>query len=709
MTTLAVRLAFCFTVFLLVVTGPLHSQVCSPSVLLKGQPDARNLKTLVQGLYSAAGAETDRQKAETIWRYLLTDGRFVEPGMVYHIAGWAYEEPAGEVLDPLKLLNSYGLGLCYQFAPLLEAMFEAGGFEDARCWFLTGHTVTEVFYNGKYHLFDSDMLGYTTIGDGDPRKMPVAGVRELEGDKNIILSKLLAPDRVDSTKVVYPWYPADVRAKAMDGYAGGFTSREDNWLYPYTRYPSGHTMDFVLRPGERMTRFFQPEARGIYYLPYKKVDGDWQEFPREISRWKILTEEGPKSQKDLRLWGTGLFEYRPALWEKSAYYPVFSPGFNENLRLPSSEQEGFLERESKTMPASAVFDMPSPYVLIDAAFSLDVYLASPVCRLLVETSVDGGRSWQACGSLAGPYSGPWEISAGVIHSSEHGALTAVSGHYGYLVRFSFNGPLPDEAARIGDICLKSRFQHNPRTLPELGPGENELVYMPGPQRRRWNVPVDIKRLESSAAKVASLQCVEEDDNLILRPVDWRKGELIIEAAAPGEEDLSGFQAGGRFLVLEGLAPEKLTAETRETAQNCPNPRKARASLAWAPSAGGPFTTLWEYDPAIDWPDRTPESRLLRWPEVDKLVDKLPANTRKVYLRYRLEGMALDDIRLAVYTPPSRATDRKNTIKVTHEWAVNGVGSSFSREIGNPASEFGYTVYTGPRNIKNLSLIMACPQ
>jgi hypothetical protein len=198
----------------------LSAQVYSPGVLLKGQPDARDLGSLVQDLYSEAGAVTERQKAEAIWRYLLTDGRFVEPGMVYHIGGWAYEEPTGEVLDPVKLLNSYGFGLCYQFAPLLEALFEAGGFEDARCWFLTGHTVTEVFYGGKYHLFDSDMLGYTTVGRGDPHTLPVAGVRELEQDSTIILEKLLAPDRVDSTKVVYPWYPEDVRAREMDGYAG---------------------------------------------------------------------------------------------------------------------------------------------------------------------------------------------------------------------------------------------------------------------------------------------------------------------------------------------------------------------------------------------------------------------------------------------------------------------------------------------------------
>jgi len=44
-------------------------------------------------IYRNAGARTNREKAEALWRFLLTDGRFVEPGQFYHIAGWAYEEP----------------------------------------------------------------------------------------------------------------------------------------------------------------------------------------------------------------------------------------------------------------------------------------------------------------------------------------------------------------------------------------------------------------------------------------------------------------------------------------------------------------------------------------------------------------------------------------------------------------------------------------
>jgi hypothetical protein len=58
-----------------------QAQVYSPVVLKAGQVDATNLMQ--------AGARTPRKKAQAIWRFFLTDGRFVKPGFCCHIAGWA--------------------------------------------------------------------------------------------------------------------------------------------------------------------------------------------------------------------------------------------------------------------------------------------------------------------------------------------------------------------------------------------------------------------------------------------------------------------------------------------------------------------------------------------------------------------------------------------------------------------------------------------
>lgn len=676
-----------------------NAQVYSPWVLTEKQPDTRDLVRTVETLYENAGAETDREKAEAIWRYLLTDGRFAEPGVFYHIAGWAYEEPMGEVLDPIKLLNSYGFGLCYQVAPLLEGLWEAGGFPDARSWFLTGHTVAEVYFDGKYNMLDSDMLGYTTIGEGDPYSCPIASVRQLEDDERIILGKMLAADKADISKVIDPWYPADVREKAMEGYAGLFTSREDNWLFYFKRFPAGHSMDFVLRPGEKMIRYFEPETEALFYLPYKRAGQGLSEFPREVERWKIKTENGPHSQKDSRLWATGRIEYSPSLAQGDSYYPLF----NENLRLPANATEP-LRRENEALPAVAVFEMATPYVLINADFEVKAVLATPAHHLTMATSIDGARSWQPAGSLVGPFNGSWRVGPEVLVTSKHGVATAVSGKYGYLVRMTMGGPASGEVS-VSDVKLTSFIQVNPRTLPGLKAGENKLSFVPGSQWKRWNLPVDLSRIGEFAMRQEAIEYSEENSNGMLVPCERGEGELILEVSAPGSSDLFGFYAGGRFLVLNDLGPEKLTAETRATSLRQKS-RDAAGSLSWSLKPTGPWEPIWEFTPPSKWLDSEPVERLLLWPEVDHEIHGLPAHTERVYLRYALKEMALDDIRVAAL---SKGTSVPSVVKITHNWYFRGSRMSHSVEIPNPDDLFEYVVQADPfGEPENLSIVFECP-
>src|SRR5579864_1681989 len=500
------------------------AQVYSPKVLLKNQPDASDLGKLARGIYANAGAKTPRERAEAIWRFFLTDGRFVEPGFWYHIAGWAYEEPMGEVLDPLKLLNSYGFGLCYHIAPLLEAVWKAGGFEDARVWFLTGHTVAEVFYDGRYHYYDSDMMGYNTSGAGTARELPVASVHQIEDDGNIIRSKQKNPTEVNGSLVEQPWYPADVREAAVGGLAELFTTKGDNWLFPFERAPHGHHMDYELRPGERMVRYFQTEG-GRYYLPYKFTGQVWEEFPQEVAQYQIKTADGPRSQKDARSWATGRIEYRIAM----------------------------------TPEATNVYEVRSPYVIIDAQFELDAVLNSAAQTLTVATSTDDGRTWLTAGVLGGPHRGLWRVEPAVLTRSEHGRRTAVSGSYGYLVKVTTGSGL-----ELRGGTLLTRIQLNPRTLPALAPGRNSLIYTAGAALMRHPIAIDTSAARNVAHSISNGRYVSGSGQGFWVPAAEGPADFIFDLTSPGAVPMASFEAGGRFLDLnDGLAPDKFTAEVRK--------------------------------------------------------------------------------------------------------------------------------------------------
>ncbi|MBS1835464.1 MAG: hypothetical protein JST65_22290, partial [Acidobacteria bacterium] len=473
----------------------LEAQVYSPIVTKAGQVDTSTLPNLVRDIYKESKAVTPAQKAEAIWRFFLTDGRFVKPGAIYHIAGWAYEEPKGEVLDPLKLLNSYGFGLCYHIAPLLEAVFEAGGFEDARVWFLTGHTVAEVFYDGRYHYYDSDMLGYNNTGAG------VASVRQIEQDGRIVTEQLRRKDHGE------PWYPADVRANAIDELAGLFTTTKDNWVYPFQRYESGHTMDFVLRPGERMTRYFHPANDRLFYLPFaQQPDGEWTQFPKEIAQYSIRTANGPRSQKDSRLWGTGRLEYDPSELRKDGIIPV-----------------------------------ASPYVIIDSEFSMRV-VAESGGSVSVATSIDSGKTWTAAGEVKGPYDALWRVTPAVLTKGANGSRTAVSGVYAYQVR------IQTRSAEVRDVHLATDFALNPRTLPQLTPGHNELNVRTSNLQRQV-IPVEMSRLENAVSDASYV--VDGGQGYLRNNNPGSKPGTVVFPLPSGE--LAGFDVGARFLDLrDGL-------------------------------------------------------------------------------------------------------------------------------------------------------------
>lgn len=645
--------------FTLAVAAP--AQVYSPRVLLEGQPDPSDLVRFANGVCQHADAVTPRARAEAIWRYFLTDGRFVEPGFWYHIAGWAYEEPRGEVLDPLKLINSYGFGLCYHVAPLLAAVWKAAGFADARVWFLTGHTVAEVFYDGAYHHYDSDMLGYSTLGRGSPRDSIVASVHQLEVDPSIILSKLKSPREADPKLVDQPWYPADVRAGAIGGLAAVFSTTSDNSVFPFERSPAGYRPDFVLRPGERLVRFFHPEQPGLFYLPYKYDGQSWTEFPQEVAEYEVRTADGPRSQKDARTWGTGRLEYRPPL----------------------------------TGAPVQVVTVQNPYVIIDAAFELDAALANDSEQIELATSTDDGRTWSPAGALRGPFSGKWTSEPAILNRSAHGRRTAVSGRYGYLVRLT-RGP----GARVRSLLLSTRVQLNPRTLPALTPGHNQLTFQASPPRLRSPLAVSAPDAQESAVSVSGARFVSSRGQGYWLPSGATPAEFVFRLAAG--KPLAAFDAGGRFLDLSrSLGPDKFTAEVRAVAPL--DSASAAASIAWSDTRQGPFHTIWTWDPHLRWKDEIAIDRTLPWPEVDRRVVNPGAS--EVFVRYRLAGLAIDDFRLSAESIPAQGAC---PVEITHLWKENGSDRSTTRHIPAGTLRMNYTIDTTPgAAVSNEAVIMKC--
>jgi len=339
--------------------------------------------------------------------------------------------------------------------------------------------------------------------------------------------------------------------------------------------------------------------------------------------------------------------------------------------------------------AKPVFEVYSPYVVVDAQFQFEAVLSTKDQTLIVETSTNEGRTWSPAGMLRGPHRGAWQTEPAVPTRSGHGRRTAVSGTYGYLVRVT-----KDSRTELKSAFLRTRIQLNPRTLPALAAGRNNLVYTAGPAIVRSSI-------EAEPSQVTNARYVSDGAQGFWLPVSEGTGEVVFRLSAPDRAPLVGFDAGGRFLDLSsGLAPDKFTAEVRKVAA-VPATRAA-ASIAWSKSPDGPFQTIWEYDPRLKWKDGIAIDRTLLWPEVDRHV--AVSGAPEVYVRYQVRDLAIDDFRLAVET----GGRGDSALEVTHVWRENGTAKTFAQRIPAGSSAYRYAVEI-PQSAKvvNDAIIFEC--
>ncbi len=162
----------------------------------------------------AVGEETDPEmRAFRVWDFLGRNR--------YH---WYPAETGKEMHSPVKLLNVYGYGFCDDSASVLEALWKAAGFAQARCWGIVYHVVPEVFYKGDWHVLDPDYHLFYPDWNGQG----ALSVSRLADDFE--LAKLRSFDL-----------------------ASGYAAR-DKHKQQQNQWETSSTMAMILRPGESLER-----------------------------------------------------------------------------------------------------------------------------------------------------------------------------------------------------------------------------------------------------------------------------------------------------------------------------------------------------------------------------------------------------------------------------------------------------------------------
>ncbi|MGO9467485.1 MAG: hypothetical protein ACLQVF_25360 [Isosphaeraceae bacterium] len=286
--------------------------------LSNGQNDFRSLDRIVARAIEPG--MSDRDKARALW--------WQEVQYRFHLEG-----DNGELLDPVKVLNIYGHNTCGNDSICLAGLWRKAGLKVAPAR-LVGHCVTQVFYDGNWHLMDGDMHSIYLLRDNET----VAGEQDLVRDHDLIrrthTQGILERDR----------RAGDEWESSIYVFEGRVTG---------DRNSAASSLNMTLRPGEAIV------WRWGHSSPIKYHGSGPPRFPDRLCN--------------------GLWEYRPDFKGRS-------------WRAGATTVESIREREGQLVAEEGkagkiVWTMSSPYIFVGG--KLEVEGTGAVFKLSWD-----GNSWQ---------------------------------------------------------------------------------------------------------------------------------------------------------------------------------------------------------------------------------------------------------------------------------------------------------------------------
>lgn len=619
--------------------------IISPRVISEDVPDRSSLARL----FLAPQFQNKRGEdlAVAIWRFVV-DG---DVGLYHYFP--PHERAGGHfVFDPLRLLNVFGFTICGIHANLLGCLFLAAGFENARICNLKGHEATEVYYDNGWHLFDADLQAFHRCHP--PQEGRIASYEECIADPTLI-SQQKNPSS--------PYYLPDKPPEKMAELYRLKPSYSDIYFIKL------HTMDFCLRPGERIERYWHNQGRWINFTAYGEYN---RNYPSE---W---CPQGPRQHfAPHRTYGNGKLVYKPDLTANSRDVQA---GAREMSNVTVTGEGVFLD---KAGAGSLIFEFDSPYPF--AGVPDAEQKAPPKDGTVLRASIvrKGARDKARILISVAPEERQfllWEREGKGEDEVCIDLTTYTDNSYRYALKFEFYSE--EDSVGIRSMEVESWFFLAPPSLPALHEGENRLRVAFGDERgqlkRRFVTEVDLAAQEDYESKIyaSSNLIYARDMPEIMRPEKDGDYTLTCLVKAPPHGLLT------RLYVL-GLFQYALVGKQRDDMVGAEISEDDGAT--WRTVFAKPVEFFRE-----------------RWHFSGDGEIELSSPRKSCLVRFRART-GMKEIKIRAHYIDARVDDFKLPLCITHLWREKGEEMRHTEKI-NPYRDKGYKVVCG-KDPENIGIIM----
>jgi hypothetical protein len=478
---------------------PSFAAVYNLKVVSDSRPDFTDMQSLVHSV-TAPYPTTDEQ-CRAMWRW-LTRCRRQTPQAYLH---------GTPVHDPIMFYNDFGYSMCSDYAALNCGIWSQMGLP-VKLWDITLHTVSECFYDGRWHMFDNSLSAYYTLCDGKT----VAGVEDVgkanacpaSGGKQEMGHAALYHCAAATSPNGF-LSACDTQRSLKEEGESVFHPNRLQYRYYYNGFELGHRYALNLRDNETYTRYAKPLGQTPdCYLP--------------------LQEGG--SPEDLGTFGNGEWAWRLDLTKASAEQQAFGPHTAEftaaGLRALAASGSG-----------QADFLIGAANVVTSATLTLTYQIPKTGGEVKVLSRPDWGDAGGAA-AISAPTNGM---------ATKELALSGLAGCHQYVLSLVVSGGATIKAAEVHTIT-----QLNKLTLPVLTLGRNTIDVVAGEQTDTVAVWPELQNNGFRKSATSS-------ENVVSGPAEEWHGCLWLEKPGTGHlmyavetpQDMTELSYGGRFYNRAG--------------------------------------------------------------------------------------------------------------------------------------------------------------